>query len=203
MVWKWLKVFVILKYMERLQKAIKKFARVRLRKMHLDYLAGILSIPVLVTAIIINWGNLTHSSSVPKAATPTPQVIIVNQKSAPVSPSAVCQKTVGPISITSPTEGQTVNTNPVCITISYTNPNYCSVVWSYSINNGSWSDYNSNSPCLYNVPGGTVSFSLRVQSTVSNDTKTITRNFTYTGGATPTVTPTSALTTPAASSSAH
>ncbi len=178
--------------MDKIQKAIKKFTRVRLRKMHLDYLAGILSIPVLITAIIINWGNLTRSStSQPKSASPTPQVIIVNQKSSPSTPSATCQKNVGPVVITFPQEGQSVSDNPVCITISYADSNYCSVVWSYSINNGPWSNYSNNSPCLYNVPNGNVSFSLRVNSTVSNDTKTLTRNFIYAGvSPTPTIAPT-------------
>lgn len=181
--------------MEKLQKAVKKFTRVRLQKMHLDYLAGILSIPVLISAIIINWGNLSKIETNTKV-TPTPEVIIVNQKTpaTPVTPSASCRKIVGPIEITSPEEGDTVTDSPLCITISYPDSDYCSVVWSYRINNGPWSDFNNTSPCFYNVPSGPVQFSLRVNSTVSSSQKTLTRNFTYEGT---TITP-----TPAASSSA-
>ncbi len=180
----------------KMQRAWQRFARVRLQKIHLDWLIGILSIPVLVTAIILNWTSLTHQNkAVTPSASPSPQVIIVPQNASnqPTS-SPSCQKTVGPISITSPQEGDSVSDNPVCITIQYSDATYCSVVWSYRINGGAWSDFGNSSPCLYNLPSGQVQFNLRVNSTVSSDQKTLTRTFTYTGS------PTAA---PTASSSAH
>lgn len=191
---------------EKIKKSTEKFARVRLKKIHLDYIAGLLSIPVLITAIIINWGNLSHHNNVPTSqASPSPQVIIVPQNTSvtatPVSSS--CIKSIGPITITSPTEGQNVTDNPVCITIDYADPSYCPVIWSYRINGGSWSDFNNSSPCLYNLPSGTVQFNLRVNSTTSSDQKTLTRTFTYSGSGS--VTPTTSQPTPTlvASSSAH
>ncbi len=192
---------------EKLQRAIQKFARVRLRKIHLDLFVGILSIPVLITAIIINWSNLTkkQTTTIP-VASPTPKVIIVPQS--PLPTKASCIKLVGPIAITSPNEGQRVAANPVCITIDYSDPTFCPVIWSYRINGGAWSDFNTSSPCLYNLPNEPVQFDLRVNSTVSSDARELTRNFVYTGSttiATPTPTPTlqvSPSPSPAASSSA-
>lgn len=188
---------------EKIKRAVRKFARVRLQKIHLDWIVGILSIPVLITAIVVNWSNLStkHPTTVP--ATPSPQVIIVPQNNTGVVPtSSTCIKSVGPITISSPTEGEIVSDNPVCITIDYSDPTYCSVVWSYRINGGSWSDFNNTSPCLYNLPSGQVSVNLRVNSTVSSDQKSLTRTFTYTGSntITTTVTPTPTNT---ATSSAH
>ncbi|MCL4417482.1 MAG: hypothetical protein M1365_12460 [Actinobacteria bacterium] len=99
-----------------------------------------------------------------------------------ITPIANCKKTVGPISISYPSEGETVSDNPVCITIKYDDPNYCSVVWSYRINNNTWSDYSNNSACLYNLSKGEVKFDLRIQSTVSQDqTKSLSRTFNYQG----------------------
>lgn len=195
---------------EKIKRGVQRFAKYRLRKIHLDWLISILSIPVLFTAIVINWGNLTHKAPAPTVASPSPQVIVVPQTNTnnnqETSPSS-CTKNVGPITISSPTEGQAVNDNPVCITIDYTNSSYCSVVWSYRINGGSWSDFSNNTPCLYNLPNGNVTFDLRVNSTVSSDNLTLSRHFIYTGSttvATPTISPTQSPTpTTVASGSAH
>src|SRR5579883_2989164 len=158
---------------EKLQKVVKKFFQYRIKKIHLDYIAGILSIPVLIMAILVNWGNLTHKTAAPISPSPSPQVIVVPQQNAGSQNAAqtqsACIKQIGPISISSPQEGETVTDNPVCITIDYANPNYCSVVWSYRINGGSWSDFNNTSPCLYNLPNGAVRIDVRVNSTVSSD----------------------------------
>lgn len=194
------------KLKERNRVLLRRIKKLKLQKMHLDYVAGVLSIPLLIMGLIVNFSNISKKN-VPATASPTPQVIVVPEKNVsekdtapqkvveqPVNPTS-CKKTVGPITIDYPKEGDTVNDNPVCFTIDYPDDNYCSVVWSYRVNNGSWSEYNKNAPCLYDLPTGQVSFQLRVTSTVSDDTKSLTRNFTYTG---------STLTgTPQASSSAQ
>lgn len=185
-----------------MRRAWQRFAKYRLQKIHLDWIISILSIPVLITAIIINWGNLSHkvpSAVTTPSASPSPQVIIVPQQGQSVSTAASCTKSIGPLTISYPKENQTVSDNPVCITIDYSNPAYCSVVWSYRINNGSWSDFTNTSPCLYNLPSGTTHFDLRVNSTVSADSTTLSRSFYYNGStivATPTPTPTPTLTPP-------
>lgn len=154
------------------------------KKHHLDFIAALLSIPVLLTVVTTNIINLQNKSKPQETTTKQEKPIIIqNQDQPKFTPKAtdatpsVCKKEVGPISISYPEENQTVSDNPVCITIKYDNTNYCSVVWSYRINGGSWSNYSSNSVCLYNVPKGNVKFELRAQSTVSEDQTSITRNF--------------------------
>lgn len=199
---------------EKVKSGFKKFTHVRLRKMHLDYLAGLLTIPVLVTAIVLNWTNLARKAptpSLPVASSPSPQVIVVPQTNTQASqqttptPTPACLKSVGPISITSPTEGESLSDNPVCITISYSDSSYCPVLWAYQINGGAWSSFTNTSPCLYNLPNGTITFNVKVNSTVSSDSQTLLRTFIYTGQHNPTSTPTPIKSgpTPVATSSAQ
>ncbi|MCL4354403.1 hypothetical protein M1349_02930 [Patescibacteria group bacterium] len=168
----------------------KLFSGLHGRKHHLDLIIALLTVPVLLTVIITNLLNLQKNSKGNPAPTPASSKEIIIQKDAQVVaqpvknavvPVSNCKKVVGPISISYPAEGQTVEDNPVCINIKYNDPNYCSVVWSYRINNNTWSDYSSNSVCLYNLPKGTVKFDLRAQSTVSQDQTSISRSFNYQG----------------------
>ncbi len=185
----------------RILTAIKKAPE---KKTHLDFIAALLTIPVLLSVIILNYSNLNNlqkKTTVNASPTPAPtqQVIIVSPSQTPAQtdnnlpPIQSCKEGIGPLSISYPAEGQTISDNPVCVNINYSDPSYCSVVWSYRINGGQWSDYNSNSPCLYNMPNGNIKFELRVQSTVAqNQTQTYTRNFVYNGQgtvATPSPTP--------------
>ncbi|PJC54880.1 MAG: hypothetical protein CO028_00015 [Candidatus Levybacteria bacterium CG_4_9_14_0_2_um_filter_35_21] len=163
------------------------------KKRHLDLIIALLTIPVLLTVIISNLMNFQKNSK--NSPTPTPaqtrEIIIqtaptgaqaVTQMAKdPVTPIVNCKKLVGPISISFPGEGQTVSDNPICIIIKYDDPNYCSAVWSYRINNNSWSEYSSSSVCLYNLPKGAVKFDLRAQSTVSQNQVNISRSFNYDG----------------------
>ena len=195
---------------EKILKAIKTAKKIPQKKHHLDFLAALLTIPVLLSVIILNYNNLNNLQKA-KNASPSPtaqekQIIIVSPSQIPntvnnPTPISSCKKQIGPISITYPSDNQTVSDNPVCVNISYNDANYCSVVWSYRINGGAWSDYNSNNPCLYNIPNGNVKFELRVQSTVvQSQQQTLTRNFVYNGqGTVPTPTPSS----PSSSSSAN
>ncbi|HSW97439.1 MAG TPA: hypothetical protein VLF89_06460 [Candidatus Saccharimonadales bacterium] len=173
------------------------------KKPHLDFIAAILTIPLLVLTLYLNIANLKGKNNSTLTPTPT-QVSIPNPTSSmpavtrivttatpqPTADTNTCVKDIGPISIDSPTEGQTVSDNPVCIDINYQAGNYCSVVWSYRVNNGDWSDYSNNSVCLYNLPSGTNSFDLRIKSLSSASTKTLHRSFVYksTQNITPSVT---------------
>jgi len=175
-------------------KKIKKlFSGLPGKKNHLDLIIALLTIPVLLLVIFTNVMNFQKSSKDTPSPTPIAskeiiiqvgptgsQAVVQPVKNA-VVPVTGCKKLVGPISVSFPTEGQTVTDNPVCINIKYSDPNYCSVVWSYRINNNTWSDYSSNSVCLYNLPKGTVKFDLRAQSTVSQDQTSISRTFNYQG----------------------
>lgn len=168
------------------------------KKHFLDFLIAIISIPVMITLLINNVLNLQEKNkNEVETTTTTAQQIIIrdNQNTIPLpkekeeeeitpTPFENCKKEIGPITISSPKEGEEVVDNPVYITIKHDNENYCTVVWSYRINGGTWSEYNSNSVCLYDVPNGNVKFDLRIQSTVSDDQDTLTRNFIYKGNST-------------------
>jgi hypothetical protein len=185
----------------KIKQILQRIKNIKLRKIHLEYVTAILSIPVLITVIIINVGNLANKNEVTPIPTPTPtqqmKIPPFDKDNAVKIPSVaptseICKKSIGPISVTFPTEDQTVSDNPVCVIIDYSDSDYCSVVWSYRINNDTWSEYNSNSPCLYNLPNEDVSFELRAKSTVTSEQKVLMRKFKYTGGTTAT-TPTPTL----------
>lgn len=175
-----------------LRKTRITIVKIANRKHFIDVLVAMLTIPVLLTVLITN--ILTLQSKNQKAVTTTTNAQVIIKEVMPKTPPSTktieeaitpanenCKKELGPISIVSPEENEVIKDNPVCITIKYDNQNYCTVVWSYRINESSWSEYSSNSVCLYNVPSGKVKFDLRIQSTVSNDQATLTRNFTFEG----------------------
>ena len=168
-------------------------------KPHLDLLAAILTIPVLITVIILNFGNLSKTN---KTISPTPEVQTKTViEKVPVTASTTsspnCTPGIGNLSIDDPQEGESVSANPTCITLSYQSNNHCAVVWTYRINNGNWSDYSNNAVCLYNMPAGPITFDLQAKSLVNSDTVTIERHFVYTPTITPTPHPTLTQTTPA------
>jgi hypothetical protein len=157
-----------------------------------------LSIPVLITVIILNFTNLKNIGK--PTPTPTPDVTIEapNGKagdfySAPIekenkptdtTPQSPCTEELGPVTITSPSEGDTVNSNPVEVDISYDDTTYCAAVWSYRINGGSWSEYDDRSVALYNLPNGPITFDLKAKSIIGAGDVTLTRSFIYNGQST-------------------
>ena len=184
-----------------IHKSKEVVRKLPLIKPHLDFVAAILTIPVLVTVIILNFSNLKKGTLQPVSPTPTPS----QQYTIPVKPSSTratptdsptCKQGIGPISISDPAEGATTAANPVCIGIDYNGEGYCSVVWAYRINGGPLSDYSNNSVCLYNMPAGKVTFELNVKSLVTSQTRVITRTFDYEPSPTgsPTPSPISTLT---------
>lgn len=122
--------------------------------------------------------------------TPTPELNV----SPSLAPSpTICLKEIGPIAIRSPEENATVTSNPLQIFIDYDQGDYCSVVWSYRLNDGTWSEYGDNDIVIYNLPSGKKTLELRVKSIASPASKTLKRTFTYTNPQetiTPTSTPT-------------
>lgn len=190
---------------EKLHRRI--FASLPERKKHLEFFTALLSIPVLITVIILNFNSL---SNLKKDANPTeaPTRQSNGFYSAPIEPTvkkptaqplgtqAPCKKELGPVGIESPQENEIVTDNPVSIIVSYPDEKYCAAVWAYRINNSQWSDYDDKSIALYNLPSGKIKFELKVKSVVANiQEKTIVRNFTYQGTGTMTITPTPTMTT--------
>ena len=160
------------------------------KKQYIEFFTAILTVPVLLTVILLNVNNLRAKDSNQKT-TPTPTAVkefifttqvpekLNTPSTTPILTS--CQKDIPPITIATPNENDTVADNPVDIGISYNQGNYCSIVWSYRLNAGPWSDYNNNSVSLYNLTPGKQTFDLRVKSLASNSQTTLTRHFTYTG----------------------
>lgn len=176
-----------MKYFSGLKKQIKE---IHTKKPHLEFFTALLTIPVLLTVIILNYNNLKGAAA-PKEA-PKNETIVITQ-SAPeketkeiVVTKEACKPEIGNASITAPDEGEEVSDNPVMVDISYDDDEYCQLVWSYRINGGSWSSYDDRSIALYNLTNGDVKLEVRIKSTVNSETKTLTRRFTYNGAASPT-----------------
>lgn len=162
------------------------------KKPYVELIAGLLSIPFLITVLVI---NLTTISNLNAKPTPTPEPSGRQQGgffAAPVEPNisdtpsstiqqSSCKNALGPVDITSPKDNDTVTDNPVIINIEYDDSEYCGAAWSYRINGGSWSGYDDRSVALYNLPKGQVTFELRVKSIVTSDERTLTRKFIYDG----------------------
>lgn len=176
--------------------SLKRFFRAIPKKQNIEFITALLSVPVLLTVIALNWSNLNASK---KPETQKPSEIIIslpadkNPTTAPTKPE--CKPGIGTIAIASPQEGDTVSNNPLAVTIVYKPGDFCSAVWSYRINGGAWSDYDDKSIALYNLPSGSIQLELRIKSIVSGEEKLITRNFIYkSNNPTTTVTPTPTLT---------
>jgi len=186
-----------------------KLDRLYSKKPLIEFVVAVLSVPSLILVLILNYNsikNLNNAKLTPtpvaNAIAPTGNVKLPSFFTKPISRNiqptestatsqAPCNKSLGPVSIASPNEGDTISSNPVEVDISYDNADYCSAVWSYSINGSSWSDYDDNSVALYNLPNGPIKFQLRVKSLTSSDQTTLTRDFVYNGQSNA-VTPTNA-----------
>lgn len=186
---------------KRLKKITLAYRKIPDKKPYIEFITAALSIPVLITVIMINVNNLNSQNNKNSKDEPTvaPKTIYVpisggnaqtqekknNNTSSPQSKIVIsqsiqpCLPEVGNISISSPKEGETVSSQPLAININYQKANYCAVVWSYRINGGNWSDYDDKSIALYNLPDGKIKLELRVKSIVSGEEKTLTRDFQY------------------------
>ena len=178
----------------------KKLERLYEKKPIVEFIVAVLSIPSILLLLLLNLKSLTNTSNAKPTVTPTiSEVSVPGTNSSfysrpvtrepkptllPNETQAPCIKGLGPVSIISPDEGDTITTNPVEVDISYDDSKYCSAVWSYSVNGSNWSDYNNNSIALYNLPNGPISFQLRVKSLTNSSTTTLTRNFSYQGQST-------------------
>jgi hypothetical protein len=182
-----------------LKKVLTSYRRIPDKKPYIEFITAILSIPVLLTVILLNFNSLTGNKDKETKENTTPQTVVItapDSGNVQITKEEECIKEVGPVSITSPEDGEVIIDNPVFVSISYKQGEYRSVVWSYRINGGKWSEYDDRSIALYNPPPGNIKLELRVKSVVGNDSRTLTRNFVYQG--------TNIIqTTPTASSSAN
>lgn len=170
------------------------------KKRYLEFMTALLSIPVLLTVIILNISSLQSQKNAGGATGPsaitTPNVIIVTQGATsgttvtpsptltPTSsptPDATCKNQIGPVSIAYPNEGDVISDDPICLSIVRSDPTYCSVFWSYRINGGAWSDYTDKSICMYGLSSGQKNLELRVKNFVSGDETILKRTFSVAG----------------------
>jgi len=197
--------------MRKIQDTIRTLPE---KKQYAELITAVLSVPVLITVLLLNLNNLRAkpSTSSPQVSptlsqsTPTPTTThalsgtTIPQSITPtaaLSPTpGVCIKSVGPVEISSPSEGETITSNPVCITITQTGSNYCQVAWSYHINNDPWSEYMDNTICLYNLSSGQKTINVRVKSIASSDQTILTRSFIIPITASPTTQATSSAQQP-------
>jgi hypothetical protein len=153
------------------------------KKRYAELITAVLSVPVLITVLMLNISNLHKdpknsianvplSTPSPSISTPTPTLT-----STPIMTMAPqqCIQAVGPVIIVSPKEDEQVTRDPICLEIERASSNYCGIVWSYRINNGSWSDYMDKSICLYNLSGGKKTIDVRVKSIIGVDQIMMTR----------------------------
>ncbi len=153
------------------------------KKPYIEFFTAVLSIPVLLTVILLNVNSLRQDK---KATTPTPQpekifVTVADSGKTVTTSTGPCKAGLGDISIDSPDENDVVTDNPVTMDINYEQGSYCEAVWSYRVNGGKWSDYDDKSVALYNLPQGKIKFELRVKSVVNSATRNLTRSFVYQG----------------------
>lgn len=179
--------------MKLIEKFKKWYRGLPDKKRYVEFVTALLTIPVLITILVLNLGSLKKEEKKEMLQSVKITVIPI-EKEKPATPAttgtAQCKREVGPVEISTPKEEETVTQEPVCFTVSYKDDRYCSVVWSYRIDNGSSSDFSDKSVCLYNVTPGEHKFELRVKSVVSNDEVNLVRNFVFkTRNPTPTITP--------------
>src|SRR3990167_2288977 len=122
------------------QKVKKWYRDLPNKKQYVELITALLSIPVLLTVIILNLNNLrgdkNKNTQDNKGGSVTVVPIEVEKKDASPAPTQApqtkeCKKEVGPLSILYPEENQTVARDPVCVDISYKTGEYCGVVWAY------------------------------------------------------------------------
>lgn len=179
-------------------KSVLKNARTSYRslpdkKQYIEFFTALLTVPVLLTVIILNVNNLKNQNKPSEENKQDTRPIIIttapNNKDekdpTPMPSKKECKEEIGPISIIYPEEGSTVDDEPLNINIKYDRNTYCAVVWSYRINNGRYSDFDDKSIALFNPPNGTIVFDLRVRSLSSGDEKLLKRTFTYKSSSNP------------------
>jgi len=168
-----------------MKKLLYSYRNLPEKKRYIEFFTALLSVPVLLTVLLLNLSNLTGEKKT-EAVAPNQEKIIVavpttkdlDEKPTPTLKEA-CVKELGPVEIIAPLEGVEVSDNPVSVRIKYSQGEYCAAVWAYRINGGRWSDYDDQSVSLYNLTSGNVDFELRVKSIVTGEEKTLKRSFVY------------------------
>ncbi len=177
------------------------FGKLLDKKRYLEFITALLSVPVLLTVLFLNYMNIQERNKTPEVTEKQPIITIVQQtrsdeKKPSPTETAECIAEIGEINIETPEEGETISVNPLTIDVERVQDGkkYCSIVWSYRINSGSWSDFSDKDISIFNMESGEKILELKIKSIVSGEEKNISRKFTYKNTQevpTPTVTVTS------------
>ncbi len=186
-----------------MKQVIKKFRdwyhNLPEKKKYVEFISALLTIPVLMTVILINFGSLAERNKSKQplpTTTPTQTVIpiqiIKEEKLIPITTipaqstqlnptSSVCNKNIPPIEIVSPQENEVVMKDSVCVNLRYDKEPYCAIVWSQSINGGSWTDFSDKAYCFLNLTKGPYTIDVKVKSIVTGEETNIRRSFIFDG----------------------
>ena len=177
-----------------LQRFLRYVRAVPGKKHYLEFVTATLSIPVLITVIMVNLGNLNAKEDKTKDEEAPEKIIVSYAPQAAINPnthdepeavagdSVVCKEEVGPVDIAYPNEGDIITDNPLEVIIERDETGeYCAVVWSYRINNGRWSEYDDKSLALYDIPTGPKTLEVRVKSVANGEEEVLKRTFDYQG----------------------
>ncbi len=195
--------------MEKIHELRSAVRQLPEKKRYAEFITAVLSVPVLITVLIMNVNNLKKSEAPsgqvmsalttptqtphpsPSAKT-TPTQKNSGKLTSPTTPTPLdeisrtgCMKLIGPLEISSPKEDEILTKNSLSIDITRTGTNYCEIVWSYRLNSDGWSEYMDKSLVLYNLTPGKNILELKVKSIASSDQQTFTRSFTVPGNTTP------------------
>ena len=201
-------------FIEKIIQRIKRWYSVLPdKKKYFELVTAVLSVPMIVTVIIVNLNSINRSKQTTTATiTSAPIQVVVeapasssgninppkDDKQPKITPtvaptatptSIACKQGVGEVEISSPQEDEVITSDNVCIIIS-TDSDYCGVTWSYKLDNGDWSGFSNQNICLYNLSAGKKNLQVKIKSNVVDKTVTLARDFTYKTAITPTVTPT-------------
>jgi len=203
-------------FIEKFIQRIKKwYSTLPDKKKYFELVTAVLSVPMIVTVIIVNLNSINRSKQTTTATiTSAPIQVVVeapasasgninppkDDKQSKITPtvtivptatptSVACKQGVGEVEISSPQEDEVITSDNVCIIIS-TDSDYCGVTWSYKLDDGDWSGFSNQNICLYNLSAGKKNLQVRIKSNVVDKTVTLARDFTYKTAVTPTITPT-------------
>lgn len=176
----------------KLTKFIEWYKALPTKKSHVEFITAVLSVPVMLTVIILNLNNLNQQKkqTVNEKISPIQVIITGNKESGEKTPLNTvieptdtpaplsCIKEVGMVSVLFPRENEVVRTDPLCITIA-TQSGYCPLIWSYNLDDSGWSDYTDRNICLYNLTNGNKTVQVKIKNSVSQDSTTLQRSFIY------------------------
>lgn len=176
---------------DKIKRFFRSISQLPDKKKYVEFITAILSIPVLLSVILLNYTNLQNQKK-PTEDTkePSPAIITIirdrdennqNNPTETIVSETECIAEVGPVTIVSPEAGETLQDNPLSIVINQNDPDneYCAIVWSYRINGGSWSNFDDRDISIYNMESGEKKLDVRFKSLISGEEETISRTFYY------------------------